>query len=77
MLFLQLKSQELSIQFAETSRQLEELKAKQKALEERNTLLEKLMLLNQQQQSGHAESSNNVFICLRFSTLQTQCHQFS
>ena len=54
---LQVKMQELNTQFAETTRQLEELKVKQKSLEARNVLLEKLMHLNQQNQhSAHEQT---------------------
>lgn len=58
--FSQAKAKELSVQFAQTTQQLEELKAKQKALEERNRVLEKLMLLNEQQQSGQHDGSQTV-----------------
>ena len=57
---MQTKSQELNTQFAETSKQLEELRIKQKALEARNQVLEKLMILNQQQNSEGDESTGEV-----------------
>jgi len=43
------KSQTLEAEFAETKAQLEELKGRQKQLEIRNTLLEKVTQFNQQQ----------------------------
>ena len=46
----QVKSQTLENEFAETKAQLEELKDRQKQLEARNVLLEKVMKLNKQPQ---------------------------
>ena len=48
-----MKSQTLEAELAETKAQLEELKGRQKQLEIRNTLLEKVTQFNQQQPQQH------------------------
>ena len=48
-LSVQVKSQTLEAELAETKAQLDELKGRQKQLEIRNTLLEKVTQFNQQQ----------------------------
>ena len=47
---LQVRSQDLEVQFAATTAELQQLKGKQKTLEARNLLLEKLVQLSKQQQ---------------------------
>lgn len=65
----QVRSHEIEAEFAATTAELRELKTKQKALEARNLLLEKLVKLNKQKpalkvcfRSIHMQSLNGVFI---------------
>ena len=63
----QVKSQTLENEFAETKAQLEELKDRQKQLEARNVLLEKVMQLNNQSQH-ELSSTHKVAIQLNAMT---------
>ena len=59
-LLLQARSKEIEAQFAATTAELEALKTKQKALEARNLLLEKLVQFNKrQQQTGLDDSTQD------------------
>ncbi len=55
-----MKSQTLEAELAETKAQLEELKGRQKQLEIRNTLLEKVTQFNQQQPQPPIEDQDQV-----------------
>lgn len=57
---LQVRSQELEVQFAATTAELQDLKSKQKTLEARNLLLEKLVQLSKQQQQPTSEVAANT-----------------
>ncbi len=60
-----MKSQTLEAELAETKAQLEELKGRQKQLEIRNTLLEKVTQFNQQQpQQPPVEDKDQVTLML-------------
>ncbi len=63
-----MKSQTLEAELAETKAQLEELKGRQKQLEIRNTLLEKVTQFNQQQpQQAPVEDKDQV-------SVHAECH---
>ena len=59
-LAVQARSKEHEAQFAATSAELEALKGKQKALEARNLLLEKLVSINKQQQQQQPRMEDYV-----------------
>lgn len=71
------KSQTIEVQLAETTAQLNELKLKQKQLEARNALLEKVAALNRQPSTGSSPSlgsddSSSVWPPSLLSTVQVR-----
>ena len=70
-LVLQARSQELEVQFASTTAELKELKAKQKALESRNILLERMVQLNKQHQQPKSAAIADSNVRLLELTLRT------
>lgn len=55
-----MRSQELEVQFSATTAELQELKSKQKTLEARNLLLEKLVQLSKQQPVTEVAAEHDV-----------------
>lgn len=62
-LLLQARSKDIETQFAATTAELEALKTKQKALEARNLLLEKLVRFNKKQQQTSLDYSTQGQVC--------------